>query len=189
MRTNVTIISFASVVFILSFAQPSIAFETAPRISDREIVERLTRLEEGQKAILREMDKRFEAMDRRFEAIDKRFDAIDKRFESIDSRFGSIDSRFGSIDSQFDRINSQFDRLTKIMLAIFGSFVALVGCIIWFALWDRRSMVRPFETKINELEADITANSTKVHSIIDAFRALSKTDEQVASILKRFNLF
>ena len=35
------------------------AFETAPRISDREIVERLTRLEEGQKSLRSEMNGRF----------------------------------------------------------------------------------------------------------------------------------
>ncbi len=56
------------------------AFETAPRISDREIVERLTRLEEGQKSLRSEMNSRFNdlrsEMNSRFEAIDKRFDIL-----------------------------------------------------------------------------------------------------------------
>ena len=56
------------------------AFETAPRISDREIVERLTRLEEGQKSLRSEMNSRFNdlrsEMNSRFEAIDKRFDTL-----------------------------------------------------------------------------------------------------------------
>ncbi|MFA4827685.1 MAG: hypothetical protein WC855_04860 [Thermodesulfovibrionales bacterium] len=41
------------------------AVQTAPRISDREIVERLTRLEEGQKAL----DKRFDEMNKRFDML------------------------------------------------------------------------------------------------------------------------
>ena len=45
------------------------AFETAPRISDREIVERLTRLEEGQKSLRSEMNSRFEAVDKRFDTL------------------------------------------------------------------------------------------------------------------------
>ena len=45
------------------------AVETAPRISDREIVERLTRLEEGQKAIEKRLDELREDMNKRFEIL------------------------------------------------------------------------------------------------------------------------
>jgi len=91
--------------------------ETAPRITDREIVERLTRLEEGQKAIVREMDKRFEAMDMRFDSMDKRF-----------------------------------DQLINIMIAIISAFAGIVVVTIGFAIWDRRTMTRPFETKVRNIE-------------------------------------
>ena len=66
------------VLFLILWGTPAIVsgIEVAPRITDKEIIERLTRLEEGQKSILREMDKRFEAIDKRFEAIDKRFETI-----------------------------------------------------------------------------------------------------------------
>ena len=66
------------VLFLILWGVPAIVsgIEVAPRITDKEIIERLTRLEEGQKNILREMDKRFEAMDKRFEAMDKRFDQL-----------------------------------------------------------------------------------------------------------------
>ncbi|MFQ5902031.1 MAG: hypothetical protein ACE5IH_10800 [Thermodesulfobacteriota bacterium] len=143
------------------------AIETAPRITDREIVETLTeirgdikRLEEGQKAILREMDK----------------------------RFGSMDKRFGSMDKRFEAIDSQFDRITNIMLGILGAFVVLLSGTIWFALWDRRTMIRPFETRVKVIEEEIASNRTKLHSLLDALRTLSKTDERVGEVLKRFNL-
>ena len=50
---------------------PSLLFanETAPRISDREMVERLTRLEEGQKSLRSEMNSRFDAIDKRFDIL------------------------------------------------------------------------------------------------------------------------
>ena len=47
-------------LFLPSIAQ---AVEVAPRISDREIIERLTRLEEGQRALHCEMNQRFESID------------------------------------------------------------------------------------------------------------------------------
>ena len=55
-RRTIVMAVMISVIMI-----PSILFaiETAPRISDREIVERLTRLEEGQKSLRSEMNGRF----------------------------------------------------------------------------------------------------------------------------------
>jgi len=78
MKKNIIIVTLIITVLIL----PSLlyAIETAPRISDREIVERLTRLEEGQKSLRSEMNSRFNdlrsEMNSRFEAIDKRFDTL-----------------------------------------------------------------------------------------------------------------
>ena len=60
------------------------AVEVAPRITDREIVERLTRLEEGQKNI----EKRFEDVNRRFDDVNKRFDDVNKRFDLLQWMFG-----------------------------------------------------------------------------------------------------
>lgn len=100
-------------VVMLCCQSISWGYETAPRISDREIVERLTKLEEGQKAILREIDNRFESMDNRFESIDKRF-----------------------------------DQLINIMVAVICAFAGIVAVTIGFAIWDRRTMIRPFETKV-----------------------------------------
>ncbi|MEJ5300930.1 MAG: hypothetical protein WHS38_08070 [Thermodesulforhabdaceae bacterium] len=48
-----------------------------------DILERLTRLEEGQKMILEIMNKRFEDFNRRFEDINKRFEDINSRFTML----------------------------------------------------------------------------------------------------------
>jgi hypothetical protein len=45
-----------------------------------DVLERLARLEEGQKMII-------EIMNKRFEDVNKRFEDINKRFEDINSRF------------------------------------------------------------------------------------------------------
>jgi predicted phage tail protein len=185
--------------FLAASSSFAVAIETAPRISDREIVERLTRLEEGQKAILREMDKRFEAMDKRFEDMDKRFEAMDKRFEDMNKHLGDM---------------------VRVFMAIVGAFAAIVVSTIGFALWDRRTMIRPFEDKVKTIEATIAQNGDKtdsilefirevdtkgkevnaqtseavnrtaktVNSILDALSGLGKTDEKVAAMLRKFNL-
>ncbi|MEK6766460.1 MAG: hypothetical protein AABY49_09600 [Planctomycetota bacterium] len=80
------------------------------------------------------------------------------------------------------------DRLVNIFFGILAAFVAMFGGTIWFALWDRRTMIRPFEDKVRNIEGDIAENRSKLNSLIDAFRTLSKTDDKVAEVLKRFNL-
>ena len=74
MKKSLIIISF--LIIVLMIPSLLLAVERAPRISDREIVERLTRLEEGQKHIDKRIDDLRSEMNSRFQAIDKRFDII-----------------------------------------------------------------------------------------------------------------
>ncbi len=74
------------------------------------------------------------------------------------------------------------------MLGILGAFVLLFGGTIWFALWDRRSMIRPFEDKVKVIEDEIAKNRSKLHSLIESLRSLSNTDQNIAEVLKKFNL-
>ena len=92
------------------------------------------------------------------------------------------------MDKRFEAIDKQFSRLVHIFLGILGAFVTMFGGTIWFALWDRRTMIKPFEDRVRNIEGDIAENRSKLHSFIDAFRTLSKTDDKVAEVLKRFNL-
>ncbi|MBI4689836.1 MAG: hypothetical protein HY754_06180 [Nitrospirae bacterium] len=143
------IIIIGIITALLSIPSFVFSIEIAPRVSDREIVERLTRLE-------------------------TKIDAMDKRFEDINNRFEDINKRFEDINSQLNRISAIF---TALVIAVFG-----------FAIWDRRTMIRPFETKIKKIEDDIADNRSKLNTLLDSLRSLSKTDEKVADILKKFNL-
>ncbi len=77
---------------------PSLLFalETAPRISDREIVERLTRLEEGQKN------------------LEKRIDNLDK---GLNNRINDLRSE---MNSRFDTIQWMLGLFITIALIILG---------------------------------------------------------------------
>ena len=63
MRNFVCFFSLFGLVVLL--VSPVLAVEPAPRITDREVVERLTRLEEGQKAL----NQRFEDVNRRIDDL------------------------------------------------------------------------------------------------------------------------
>ena len=129
------------VLFLILWVMPAIVsgIEVAPRITDKEIIERLTRLEEGQKSILREMDKRFEAMDNRF------------------------------------------DQLNNLIIGIIGAFSAIVAVTIGFAIWDRRSMIRPFEDKVEELRKTD-------QKFLEILKTLAREDKKLAEVLKSFGI-
>ncbi len=152
---------------------------------DREL---LIRLDER----LNQIDKRFEQIDRRFEQVDKRFDQIDKRFEQIDKRFEQVDKRIDELrqdmNKRFEQVDKRFESMQTLMMAVIGAFGAIVAVAIGFAVWDRRTMTRPFEFKVKEIEKDIDSTNKKLDNLIDAFRQLAKNDKKVAEILRSFSL-
>ena len=84
------IFCYIAIILLLFFSSSVFAVEQAERISDREIIERLTRLEENQKAILQrieDLEKHFEA---RFEDINKRFEDIGRQLDRMAAIFTAL---------------------------------------------------------------------------------------------------
>ena len=157
---KIYMISYLTILFSISTSLSSYGVVTSPRITDREIIERLTRLEEGQKAILREMDKRFESIDKRFESIDKRFESIDKRFESIDKRF---------------------DQIINIFIGMVAAFAGIVAVTIGFAIWDRRTALRPAIER-----ADVIGK--REEKLEEAIKEYAKVEPKMAKVLRSLGL-
>ena len=113
------------------------------------------------KITLKEMDKRISELR---EDMNKRFEQVDKRIEQVDKR----------ID---DSISFMW-----ILASIFaGMFVLTIG----FALWDRRTMIRPFETKFTEMDKK---NEEKYCNLISALREYAAKDKKFAAAMERFNI-
>ena len=145
------------------------------------LIERITKIEEGQKAIVvagfKAVNERFDMMEKnfeqRFESIEKifeeRFKSIEQRFEQ---RFESIEQRFEFIDQRFDLMDDRFESLTREMNQRFESgekridllsnlitnqaryILAVFTAIIGligFVLWDRKTALSGVSTKIENL--------------------------------------
>ena len=157
-RVDITIITL---LLALSYPRGVVAVEIAPRISDREIIERLTKLEEGQKRLEESLGAKIQA-----------------NTEAITQLRTDMNTQFERIEKQFDRVNAQLDRMFQLTLAILGAFAAIVAATIGFALWDRRTMIRPFESKVKEIEEELAQNRENLHSLLEALRSLGQTDEK-----------
>jgi hypothetical protein len=131
---------------------------------------RMIRTETRLEAVEKRMEEGFTQMDKRFEQVDKRFEQVDKRFEQVDKRFDDHLSYIGYI------------------IGLFGTICAV---IIGFTLWDRRTMIRPFETKVNEIDTELLKSKNNKNTqlkIVSVLRDFSKTDSKLAEILKSHKL-
>ena len=97
-------------------------------IGDRELLERMVRVEEALLHQGKMMEQRFEAMDKRFEDMyrymDKHFEAIDKRFEEMHRH---MDKRFEAVDKRFEDMKHYFNRLFWMVSAGFTTIVTLMS--------------------------------------------------------------
>jgi hypothetical protein len=85
-------------------------------------------------------------------------------------------------------LNRQLDRHFQLILGVLAAFTFMFVSILGFAVWDRRTMVRPFADKVKSLEDDLSTKGRRLDVILDALRSLGQRDERVAAILKRLNL-
>nr|VFJ66091.1 MAG: hypothetical protein BECKFW1821B_GA0114236_11124 [Candidatus Kentron sp. FW] len=191
-----------SIVMCLWYAQVTAAVEVAPRISDRDIIESLSELKEGQKALRAEMAVRFTAIeqrfDERFKAVDQRFEAVDQRFESMekrfDERFEAVDRRFESIDRRFESIERMLGWILNLLSVLIIGIIGLVG----FIIWDRKTVLSPLEKRLTTLETqeeklqhDLEPQheeGSRLARLVQALRERAKTDQELATALRSHSL-
>jgi len=163
---------------LFAAALPAIAVETAPRISDREIIESLANLKSGQKA-LETGQKALEArIDQRFEAFQNQ---IDQRFEASQQQ----------IDQRFEAVDEQLDKIWALMLIMIAGIFGLIGYIVW----DRKTALRPVEQRLIALESEFHRDleiqhedGSRLTRLVKVLREMAKTDEKLANVLRSFSL-
>ena len=142
-------------VLCLSVVQ---AKEVPFTLEDRD---RLIRIEAELKALSKSVDARFEEINKR----------VDTRFEETNKR----------MDTRFEEVNRKIDMLFNFLWIITGIFTTITVATIGFAIWDRRTTLKPFEDKIRKLE-------DKDKAFLEALRSLAEEDKKVYEILRKYNM-
>ena len=115
-----------------------------------------------------------------------RIEATLKEFkESVDKRFADFKEY---VDKRFEQVDRRFDQVINFLWMLIAIFVALTSVTIGFAIWDRRTMIRPFEEKMKKVEKDMDIEKEKLESLILSLRELARKDDNVSAVLKQFNL-
>ena len=147
---------------------PGWAQDRSVNATDREIIERLVRMET------------------RLERLE---DSIQQLREDMNRQNQQLREDMNRQNQQLrEDMNHQLDRHFQLILGVLGAFTFMFVSVLGFAVWDRRTMVRPFADKVKILEDDLSAKGHRLDVILDAIRSLGQRDERVAAILKRLHL-
>ena len=161
----------------------SLSFPLTPS-EEKQLLKDIAEIKATLKTFMEQVDKRFEQVDRRFEQMDKR---ISELREDMNARFGQIDKRFEQIDKRFEQVNQELNRMVQVMVAIFAGQFTLVGAVIAFAWWDRRTIIREAKRQtLEELERE--TKPEKLRRLLNVLRERAKTDEELRELLKKEGL-
>lgn len=189
----------ASLLLILTLlSAESNAIEPAKRISDKEVIERLTRLEEGQKALNKRFDDMNHSFNKRFDdmnhSLNKRFDdmnhTFDKRFDdmnrSINQRFddmnSSNDQRFldmnNSINQRFDNVNQRLDDIMTLLQIMITAMLLVGGGMLGWMIIIWRKLV-----KVEERQSRFETQDDEIKFLKEAYNRLNEMVVKLVSAL------
>ncbi len=109
-------------------------FPVRDKSLDKELLERMIRVEEGLKNQMELTRQGFENMEKRFierfEAVDKRFEAVDKRFEAVDKHFEAVDKHFEAVDKRFEDMQHYMDKRFNVQTWIISAGFAMMTILM-----------------------------------------------------------
>ena len=101
--------------------------------------------------------------------IAERLTRIEKVYKDLQ---WEIDKRFEQVDKRFDDINKQFDRLIDIFISIIVAFAAGAAVNIGFAIWDRKTTLKPAMNRVEKLESVLRKYAEKEPRLAEERRNL-----------------
>ncbi len=108
--------------------------------------------------------------------------------EQTEKRFVQIDQRLEKVDTRFEEVNQKIEMILVFIGILTGAFATITAVTTGFAIWDRRTMIIPFEDKFKKVEEGLTENKAKMKYFFEALRKLAKRDEELARFLREKNL-
>lgn len=168
------------ILLLVALPATLFAVEIAPRITDREITEKLARLEAGQEALRSEMKTGQEALRSEMktgqEALRSEMkagqEALSLRISDLRAEMKSdqealraeMKANFEALGKRLDDLNDRQADTNASMLTLFGSLMALIVALFGYMVWDRRTMMKPVSEKLHRFENEVKNDLDLNHS-------------------------
>ena len=94
-----------------------------------------------------------------------------------------FDAKFDGVQKQFEGVQKQLDVLFYTMIAIMTGIFGLFALIVW----DRRTVAKPFETKTEEMQKEITSLKEKQLKLEKRQLKSESNFKKIAQIDDRFS--
>ena len=153
-----------AVAFLATLPGPLWAVEAAPTISDREIVERLTRIET------------------RLDGIDTRLDSLETRLDGLETRLDEgLNSLRADMARQSQQLHVRISDLLWIFIGVMGFFSVIITALLTLVVRDRKAPVHLAERDAESLR-DVRL---QMDAIRDTLHDFGEINPDFAAILKR----
>ncbi len=137
------------------------AVTPSPALTDREIAERLTRLETR----------------------------LDEGLTGLRAELAQLRADMREQNRQLrEDMNIRFEEHSRLILGILAAFAALFVINVSLVVWDRRTAARPFEEKVAVIAQELAESRSRWEVLLEAVRAVGQQNQTVAAVLRRFNL-
>jgi len=140
----------------------------------------------GQPAQFTEQDRQM------LQSLDKRLAVLEatlKEFkESVDKRFEQVDKRFEQVDKRFEDVHKRLDLITRFMEILAAVFTAIAVATIGFAIWDRRTALKPVEQRVVEFSKVTEEEGKEIETLKKEVTRLAQEHEELKARLSRANL-
>ncbi len=190
----------------------------APPISDREIIEKLVRLESGQEAL----ESGQEALESGQEVLRAEMKSSNLALRSemkssievlraeMKSGQEALNFRITDLRSEMkagqealrsemktgqDALNKRLDDSNNTMLVFFSAIITLIVALFAYIAWDRRTMIKPLVNKLDLLERNIVNDLDLYHSEgslvkrqLQVLRKYARRNPEIAEIMQELSL-
>jgi len=119
------------------------------------------------------------------QSLDKRLAVLEATLKEFKE---SVDKRFEQVDKRFEDVHKRLDLITRFMEILTAVFTAIAVATIGFAIWDRRTALKPVEQKIVEFSKVTEEEGKEIESLRKEVTRLAQEHEELKARLSRANL-
>ncbi|MDT7880313.1 MAG: hypothetical protein RQ990_05615 [Candidatus Hydrothermia bacterium] len=104
------------------------------------------------------------------------------QIQALNQRINDLDKRIDDLDK---KLNKRMDDLITYLWIFMGFITILIGFIIGFGLWDRRTYLKPVEEKKADKEL-VMKLEQKIENLEDENKRLKNQNQALIFILEKF---
>jgi cell division protein FtsB len=107
---------------------------------------------------------------------------LKSQIQALNQRINDLDKRIDDLDK---KLNKRMDDLITYLWIFMGFITILIGFIIGFGLWDRRTYLKPVEEKKADKEL-VMKLEQKIENLEDDNKRLKNQNQALIFILEKF---